>query len=178
MTPAMDLLLQAVRDAVEDTPYVVDVVDDGFDLRLDLADRRWRTVLGQAGIERTVIHEVRPRGDAVAITDVVRRVDWVAGAPALAGSASVERGRTIALGVEKVWGLDEHGMPVKVADLRFAPQEGRELITLAARQVGLRVALGSSELVGLVFAGIAVGGLVIGGLVVLVLWLTGVLPPG
>ena len=68
MTPAMDLLLQAVRDAVEDTPYVVDVVDDGFDLRLDLADRRWRTVLGAAGIERTVIHEVRPRGDGVAVT--------------------------------------------------------------------------------------------------------------
>ena len=69
-------------------------------------------------------------------------------------------------------------MPVKVADLRFAPQEGRELVTLAAQQVGLRVVRGGAELVGLVFAGIAVGGLLVGGLVVLVLWLTGVLPPG
>jgi hypothetical protein len=174
----MDLLLAAVRDATQDTPYVVDLVDDGFDLRLDLADRRWHTVLGRAGIERTVVHEVRPRGDAIGITDVVRRVDWVAGAPALAGSASVQRGRTVALGVEKVWGLDEHGMPIKVADLRFAPQEGRELVALAAKQVGLKVTLGTSERIGLAFAALAVGGLVVGGLVVLVLFLLGVLPPG
>lgn len=177
MMPAMQLLRETVRDAVQDTPYVVDDVGAGFDLRLDLANRRWRTVLGQAGIERTVIHEVRPRGDAITITDVVRRVDWTAGAPALAASKSVQRGRFVALGVEKAWGLDEHGLPIKVADFSYAPQEGRELVTLAAEQMGIRIARGASETIGLAFFLFTVIGAAVSLVVVLVLWLLGVIPP-
>lgn len=173
----MESLLATVQEAVEDTPDVVDVVDDGFDLRLDLADRRWQTVLGKAGIERTVIHGVRPRGDAITITDVVRQVDWIAGAPGLSASKSVQRGRVIAFGAEKAWGLDEHGLPVKVADFSFAPQEGHELIKLAAEGLGLRVARSVSMTIGLAFFLLATVGTAVLGVVVLVLWLLGVIPP-
>ena len=60
MTPATHLLRETVRDAGKDAPYVVEDVDDGFDLNL----------------------EERPRGDAITVTDVVRQVDGIAGAPA------------------------------------------------------------------------------------------------
>ena len=171
-----DELVRRLREATVDTPYEVTEVEDGLDLGLALADARWRTVLGKARLERTFAHEVRLHDESTyTITEVGRQVEWVAGAPGIVGSASTFRGRSIEIGAEKTWGLDESGRPIPVADYSFTSEEGRQLIVLAADQLGLSRRLGASERVGLVFAVGTVGLLLLAGVVLLVLWALGVL---
>jgi hypothetical protein len=170
----MQGLHSLVEQATGDTPYVVTPRDGGFDLGLDLADARWHTVLGLAGLQQTYVHQVRPEGQAsYTITDVSRRVDWVAGAPGLSGEVSVMKGRVIELGKEKAWGLDAHGQPIRVADFTFSSEEGRQLITLAADQLGLSQRRGTAEMIGLGFAAVAVVGAIVSVVVLLTLFALG-----
>lgn len=161
MTPQMQLLHDVVVDATQDTPYVVTDQDDGFDLILDLANAQWRTVFGQAKIKRAVIYEVRPKGPDYTITDVVKSVDWVAGAPGFSGKASIQRGRSIEFGVLKAWGVGPDGLPIKVADFSFATQEGRQLINLAGKSLGMSSRMGAAEKIALGFAAVAIVGAVV-----------------
>lgn len=166
----MEDLRGLVEEATVDTPYTVTPRDKGFDVGLDLADARWHTVLGQAGLKKTYVHEVRPRGDAgYAITDVSKSLDWVAGAPGLAAGFSMSKGRAIEFGAEKVWGLDEHGRLIPVANFSFRSGEGRQLITLAGDQLGLRQRRSKTEMGALAMAAFTLGGLLLAGVVLLVL---------
>jgi hypothetical protein len=83
------------------------------------------------------------------------------------------QGRVIELGAQKVWALDEHGRFGVQADYRFSSEEGRQLVTGVAEQLGMRQRRGGAEKIGL-YVGVAVGvGAVLVVLVNVVLLLTG-----
>jgi len=168
-------LEDAVRRASAGTPYTVVPTDDGFDLRLDLADAQWWGAFNRAGLRTSFTHEVRVYGDRFVITDVARTVEWVAGSPRIAASAAVERGRIQRVGFQRTYALGDDLRPQKVVDHSFSSETGRRLIEDAAAEHGLRQAMPLEQRIALAMAGLAVGGLLVGGLVVLVLWLAGVL---
>jgi hypothetical protein len=163
-----------VRAAAEGTPYVVTGVDGGFDVTLDLADARWWELFGRAGLKRSLTHEVRLRdADTFTVTDVERRVDWVAGVPTASASASTTRGRTWGGGFEKVWALDDDGRVSPVVDYRFDAAEGRHLVEAAAESLGLTQHRGTEERLGIAFAVVGGVGAVLTAVVLLVLALLG-----
>lgn len=169
---------EAVAAAAAGTPYVVEETERGFDVRLDIANASWFGLFDKAGLSRVHVHHVAVRDDGrYTVTDDVRAVDWVAGVPRTAVSAERVRGRVIALGREKVWAFDAHGRFGPQADFRFDSEEGRELVTGVADQLGLEIRRGTEERIGLVFAIGTLVALLVLGLVTLVLWLTGVIPP-
>ena len=114
---------EKVRAAAEGTPYAVTETDDGFDVALDIVDAQWYGLLNKAGLHRTWTHHVKLDDDgAYSITDQSQTVEWVAGAPRIAGSIEVTKGRAIEFGKEKIWAFDEHGrfgtrgrLPVRLA---------------------------------------------------------------
>jgi hypothetical protein len=63
------------------------------------------------------------------------------------GVASAERqhGRVIELGAQKVWAFDEHGRFGVQADCSFGSEEGPDLVTGIASQLGLRLRRGAAE---------------------------------
>ena len=90
-------------------------------------------------------------------------------------TASAERqyGRVIEFGKQKVWAFDEHGKFGVQADYTFSSEEGRDLITGIAEQLGLEQRRGGAEKIGLYIGIIALVGAVITIVVNLILWLTG-----
>lgn len=169
---------EAVAAAAAGTPYVVEATEQGFDVRLDVANAAWFGLFNKAGLSRVHVHHVVVRDDGrYSVTDDVRSVDWVAGVPRIAVDAERIRGRVIALGREKVWAFDTQGRFGAQADFRFDSEEGRELVTGVAEQLGLEIRRGTEERIGLVFAIGTLVALVVLGLGTLVLWLTGVIPP-
>ena len=164
-----------VRAAAEGTPYAVTGVDGGFEVTLDLADAQWWGLFNRAGLRRSVVHEVRLRDDgSYTVTDVERRLDWVAGVPTASASASVKRGRVVVgSGFEKVWALGDDGRISKVVDYRFDATEGRELVETAAASLGLTQRRGTEEKVALVFAVVAGVGALVTAVVLVVLALLG-----
>lgn len=163
-----------VRAAVEGTPYAVTKVEDGFDVTLDLADAQWWGLFDRAGLRRSLSHEVRLRdARTFTVTDVERRVDWVAGVPAASASASLKRGRFIGFGFEKVWALDDDGRISAVVDYRFDASEGRQLVETAAKSMGLIQRRGTEERIAIGFAIVGGVGAVITVVVLLVLLLLG-----
>ncbi len=170
-----DRLYEGVRTASSGTPYAVQTTDDGFEVTLDVVDAEWYGVLNKAGLSKVWTWHVRVDGDTYSITDESRTVEWVAGAPRIAGSVEVFKGRKIEFGSEKIWAFDEHGRFGRVADYKFDSREGRDLIEGVAGQLGMKQKRGPEERIALFFAALAIGGLVIGGIVVAVLALAGVL---
>ena len=130
-------LQQAVVHAAEGTPYEVFDTEKGFEVQLRLSDARWRDVFGAAGLRRTFCWTVREHRSYFTITDSDSSVRWRAGVPSLAVSMSKQSGRIFSLSRTKIWGLGPDGAIVPVADYRFNSREGRDLIRLAARQLGL-----------------------------------------
>lgn len=167
-------LEDAVRTSSAGTPYTVVPTDDGFDLRLDLADAQWWGAFNRAGLRTSFTHEVRVDGDRFTITDVARTVEWVAGSPRIAASATVERGRIKRVGFQRTYAFDDDLRPSKVVDHSYSSETGRRLIEDAAAGLGLRQRMPLEQRIALAMAGLAVGGLVVGGVVALVLWLAGV----
>lgn len=166
--------LRAVADAAAGSPYVVTPTEAGFDVSLDIADDRWWTVLGKAGLTKTYVHHVAAPGDGTyTVTDDSRTVEWVAGVPRASVRAERVQGRVRELGVEKAWGVREDGSVGNVVDYRFSSEEGRDLITAVAGQLGRRQQRGGAERIGLVVAGIALVGALITVVTLLVLFLTG-----
>ena len=172
--PQAHELMRAVQEAAEGTPYVVTPTDEGFDVTLDIVDARWFGLFNQAGLSKVYTHHVAvPEAGTYTVTDDARTVEWVAGVPR--ASVEVERvqGRVIELGAEKVWALDEHGRFGVQADYRFGSEEGRQLVTGVADQLGMSQRRGGAEKIGL-YVGVAVGvGAVLVVLVNVVLLLTG-----
>jgi hypothetical protein len=154
-----------VRAGAEGTPYVVTSVEGGFDLTVDLADAQWWGLFNRAGLRRSIVHEVRLRDDETfTVTDVARSVDWVAGVPTAAVSASLSRGRLYSFGGQQVWALDDDGRISAVLDYSFDSSEGRQLVETAAQSLGLTQRRGVEERIAIGFA--IVGG--VGGLVTVV----------
>lgn len=172
-----DEFFHRVAEAADGTPYRVTRTGQGFDVGLDLADATWYGLFNKAGLRKTVVHRVRVDGDRFTITDDSSEVRWEAGVPRAAGSASRELGRRIEFGHEKIWALREDGSVGRVVDYQFSSQEGRDLVELVGREMGLSQGRGTAERIGL-YAALSVPVLLaVILLVVLVLWLAGVIPP-
>ncbi len=165
---------EKVHAAAEGTPYAVTETDDGFDVAIDIVDAQWYGLLNKAGLHRTWTHHVKLHDDgAYSITDQSKTVEWVAGAPRIAGSIEVTKGRAIEFGKEKIWAFDEHGRFGTVADYRFDSREGRDLIEGIGEHLGLEQKRGAAERIGLIFGLIGAVGALITVIVLVVLALTG-----
>lgn len=150
-----------VEQAAEGTPYVVTQTEGGFDVTLDIVDAQWFGLFNKAGLQKVYIHHVAvPEPGVYTVTDDSRTVEWVAGVPRTAGSAERVYGRVKEFGVQKVWAFDEHGQFGVQADYRFNSEEGRDLVTGVADQLGLTSRRGGAEKVGL-YVGIAAAALAV-----------------
>ncbi|WP_114423441.1 hypothetical protein [Nocardioides houyundeii] len=172
-TPVTDEFVRRVRDTTEGTPYVVTRTSSGFDLSLDVADAQWFGLFNRAGLRKVFVHHVKVTSDTFSITDDSTEIRWEAGHPKIAGSASRSMGRSIEFGHEKIWAIRDDGTVGRVVDYKFDSEEGRDLITLIGKDLGLAAKAGGAEKIGL-YAALSVPVLIVLGLLlVLVLWLTG-----
>lgn len=138
-----------VQEAAAGTPYVVQETDSGFDVTLDIVDARWYGLFDKAGLHKVYTHHVAvPESGVYTVTDDSRTVEWVAGAPTL-GRAERMHGRVKEFGVQKVWAFDAQGNFGVQADYRFSSEEGRDLISGVADQLGLELRRGTAEKAGL-----------------------------
>ncbi|WP_203337480.1 hypothetical protein [Nocardioides limicola] len=141
-----------VRDAFAGTPYQVTSTDQGFDVRIDVADATWYGILNKAGLKYAVDHRVTVGDGWFRVLDVEKRVEWVAGIPRIAGSAEVVKGRVIRSGFEKTWAFNERGEFTRVVDYTFHSEEGRRVVTDIGKHLGLRYRMSGYAKLGLVFA--------------------------
>lgn len=172
----MSQLRDRVADAVRDTPYVVEDTDAGFDLRLDVTDSRWWGLLKRSRLRIRFTWRVAEHPDHITITDIEDRISWSAGVPSVRGGVRRRVGRVLSRAAQTTWALSDDGRIERVVDYRFDSAEGRDVIRLAATQLGIPEKQPLSVKVGIAAAAFAVGGLLVGGLVLLVLWLVGVYP--
>ena len=176
-----DQLIAAVREAAEGSPYVVHEKPYGFDLRIDIVDAQWWTLLRKSGVKRVFTYEVRTsdRAKKMSITDVSNTVRWsggggVSSAPSLHMEKSFQRGRVYQYSFQKEVGVDARtgrlGTPVSYS---FRSGEGRDLIRDAAERTGWTEKMPLEQKGALIFAGaiVAVGALV--GLVFLAMAIVG-----
>jgi hypothetical protein len=163
-----DEFLAAVQQAAAGTPYAVTPTDAGFDVALNIVDAEWYGLFNKAGLSKAYTHHVSvPEDSTYSITDDAREVEWVAGTPRVSATASRQVGRVKEFGVQKVWAFDENGKFGKVVDYRFNSEEGRDLITLIADNLGLKQERGTAEKIGLyvglgTIAALLICGIVIG----------------
>jgi hypothetical protein len=174
MPPAAYEFYRRVQAVTEGTPYVVTETDQGFDVTLDIVDAQWFGVFNKAGLSKVYTHHVAvPEAGTYTVTDESREVEWVAGTPRTAASGERISGRVKEFGVQKVWAFDEHGRFGVQADYRFNSEEGRDLLTGVANELGLKLRRGGAEKVGLYVGAFAAVGVVITLVVLLVALLTG-----
>ena len=152
MTEREDFL-RKIQTAVEETPYVVTETDRGFDLTLDIVDAKWFGLYFKEGLQRVYTSHVEVPGDGTySVTDDSRTVEWQAGVPTMSGSVERTRGRVYERSSEKVWALGADLRFGAVVDYRFNSEEGRQLITAVADNLGLKQQRGRDEKIGLWFA--------------------------
>ena len=159
---ARDQLVQRVRELADGTPYVVDETGPGFDVRVDVADARWHSLMGKEGLTKVFTHHVAVDEErrTLSVTDDSRTVSWRAGVgrgdgtlvPEVSGSAERVLGRVYEVGGEKIFAWDEKGHYGQVVGFRLNSQEGHALIRTAAEQTGFTERAGGAQKVGLVFA--------------------------
>lgn len=128
----------AVARAVENTPYTVEDTKKGFTVQLDVVDARWWGLFAREGLTSSFSWRVTERRSSFTIYDRKIRMQWVVGAPRLAGSLEYQGGRIVGFTREKIWALSDRGVVEPVVDYKFNSREGRDLIRLVAKQVGLR----------------------------------------
>ena len=163
-----------MQEVTEGTPYVVRATDVGFDVTLDIVDAQWFGLFNTAGLQKVYTHHVAvPESGVYTVTDESQTIEWVAGAPRTAGSAERVHGRVKEFGVQKVWAFDAQGNFGVQADYRFNSEEGRDLLTGVAKQLGLEQQRGGAEKTGLVFAIIGGVGALVAVVAVLVTALLG-----
>jgi len=105
--------------------------------------------------------------------DDARDLTWVAGVPELTATAERQYGRVVELGAQKVWAFDEHGRFGVRADHRFDSEEGRDLVTGIAQQLGLTLRRGAAEKAGIIMVLIGAVGAVITVVVLAIVALAG-----
>ena len=134
-------LQRAVEQATEGTPYTVVPTNLGFNVEVDVGERQWRDVFGRAGLRRTCRWEVTEKKSKYTINDVEVAVRWVAGVPGIGMSASGQAGRVFSFSRQNIWAAGLDGRIRPVAAYRFNSREGRDVIRLAAKQLGLKEGL-------------------------------------
>ncbi|WP_448630627.1 hypothetical protein [Cellulomonas soli] len=136
------------------------MTEDGFALRIDVADTAWSGLLKTVGRRGVVEHRVVLDADnrSLQITDVCSDVRWevgVAGSvPRLVARAQKTRtwGRSWVVMREWTWRPGAGVTSRTVAGRRLASAEGRALIRAAATDLGWKERAGLSERVGIVAA--------------------------
>lgn len=153
-----------VAERAQGTPYAVEETATGFDVRLDIVDEQWFALFEKQGLTKVYVHHVEVGEGWYKISDDSRELRWEAGVPRLGATVTRQVGRSIEFGTEKVWAFDESLTPGKVVDYSFNSEEGRSLITLTGKALGLREKQPASVVFGIVMAAIALGGLLVLGL--------------
>lgn len=161
-------LYEAVRRLAADSPYAVERTDDGFEVRIDVADARWYALFLREGLRETYTHRVKvdEARRRFTVTDVSTIVEWQAGAstseqrPVLRFSAQRSAGRIHRWARGTVWAWDDKLQFGKVLDYRLNTDESRALINAAARSLGYvqrqPVGVKAAIVAGVVGAAIAV----------------------
>ncbi|MDD4865736.1 MAG: hypothetical protein PHQ28_00965 [Mycobacterium sp.] len=163
----------AVAAAARNTPYTVVDTKKGFEVRLDVANARWWSLYERAGLRKTFRWRVKERGSHFTIFDRQVGMQWRVGAPDLGASVQAQGGRIFSLSREKIWALSDRGRIEPVVDYKFNSREGRDLIRLTARQLGLKERLPFSLLFSLSMALATPVVFAVWGLVTLIAKLTG-----
>ena len=163
-----ETLFKAVRAKANGTPYVVTRTEQGFDVRLDLADARWFDLMHERGLRTAFTHHVAldEAARTLTITDDGQAVEWRAGAdvagggprPVLAGRAQRVLGRSYEVGFRKEYGVRADGHFGEVVTYAFSSNEGHRLVRGPARELGWRERMPASARVGLVFGAVGLLG--------------------
>ena len=152
-------LILAVRARAESLGYHVTRTPDGFTVERNLADARYWAPLHKASVHTVTGHEVRvdEAAGTVRITDVHRNVEWRAGndgagdvRPFWAAESRTTRGRILAAGTTKSWGVREDGTVGAIEDYSFNTNEGRDAVRLALVELGWREQMPLDQKIGLV----------------------------
>ncbi|WP_241473849.1 hypothetical protein [Mycolicibacterium neoaurum] len=128
----------AVAKAVENTPYAIEDTKNGFIVELDVVDARWWTIFAREGLTSSFSWRVTERRSSFTIYDRKIAMDWVAGVPRLSGLLEYQGGRIVGFAREKIWALSDQGVIQPVVDYKFNAREGRDLLRLVAKELGLR----------------------------------------
>jgi hypothetical protein len=163
-------LVAAVRARAEQVGYEVAETPYGFRVERNLADVRYWALMQKVGVSTLTGHEVRvdPVKGTLDITDVHREIEWRAGNDGVSGlrpfwalDAEAKRGRIIAVGAKKTWGMREDGSLGTVEDYSFDTNEGRRTIRDAAAELGWRERMPLDQRIGLAVAVATVVGLIV-----------------
>lgn len=154
-----EALLLAVRSRAEPLGYHVTGTPHGFTVERNLADARYWGPLYKAGVHTVTGHDVQVDESAgtVRITDVHRNVEWRAGndgvsevRPFWAAESRTTRGRILAVGTTKSWGVREDGTVGAIEDYSFNTNEGRDAVRRALAELGWREQMPLDQKIGLV----------------------------
>lgn len=137
-------LQQAVTAALQDSPYTVIDTEGGFEVELPSDDEQWRGVMGRGWRHRELRWVVKERPGSYAVTDVTGYSQGSVGLLGLSGSFSKQVGRIPSFSRTNIWALTDDGAIERVAGFRFNTREVRDVIRLAARQLGLKERLPKS----------------------------------
>ena len=131
--------LQAlVTSAAQDTPYTVRSTQKGFDVELNVADERWWEVFRRAGLQSTFRWRVTEHPSYITITDQQRNLTWSVGPKVASAALSGQTGRIFSLARGNIWAPSGDGGFAPVAGYRFDSREGRDLVRLAAKKLGIK----------------------------------------
>ena len=162
MSETTDRFRDRVSRNAEGTPYVVTPTSEGFDVGIDIVDARWFELYENVGLSRTVVHHVAVDGTTYTVTDDSRTLEWAAGSPRLGATLERSTGRKHELSFQKTVAVSERARVEKVVDYRFSSEEGRRLITGAAKEQGLREQMPLNAKIGLWVAILVVAVMVVG----------------
>ena len=149
-----------VRELADGSPYVVEETASGCDVKLDIANAQWYTLMAKEGIDKTFTFHVRLDESAgtLSVTDDSQEVSWEAGAegqppqPTVRKSGTRTVGRVHEFSTRKTWAWGEDGEYGKQVDYAFSSGEGRALIDKVAEEQGWNSTMGGAEKVGLYVA--------------------------
>lgn len=161
MSVAEDFYARVSR-AAEGTAFLVERTEKGFDVRTNVVDAQYYTILFKEGIKRVFTHHVAvdEQGGSYTITDDAYDLEWKAGVdvdegvprPELRAAASRQLGTVKRFSTQKTWAIDDSGQYGKVVDYSFSSEDGRRMIREAAEAVGLRQRMGTVTKIGLAAA--------------------------
>lgn len=147
-------LQKAVITALQGSPYTVIDTEGGFEVQPESDyDERWRGAMSRGRRHSELRWVVKERPGSYAVTDVVSSLRWSAGLTGFDMSGYKQVGRDPSFSRTNIWALTDTGGIERVADFRFNSREGRDVIRLAARQLGLKERLPRS--VQVTIAGVA-----------------------
>lgn len=154
----MSEFMDAVAAAAADTPYTVVPTKRGFDVQLDTASAQWWELFARVKMRRSYRWRVAEKrgGRKFTITDREVSMDWRAGVPSLGngspsfwdgfdlstlswnGSWKIQTGRILGWSRQNIWAMSDRGRVEQVVNYKFNAREGRDLIRMVAKQLGLQ----------------------------------------